>query len=373
MERAPTWNEETLFTNGDEYFAGLLSAIDVANHVIEFETYIYEKGVIGDRMADHLIRASQRGVRVRVIVDGWGSPGFVHDYWPAFKAAGIRVRFFRVTPWLMKRVPGDPKSFRRRIVHRWARANFGNHRKFCVIDKKELWAGSFNVSDVHLKEVNGDQAWKDAGVRVVGDDIRYAIRAFQRAFRGWRAINLPARSPKLLLLNDSYLHKRRARVQYIKRMRHAEKRIWISTPYFAPIGRVIRILRRQAKRGLDVRVMVPRKNDVWVMRWISIPILHALAKRGVKVFIYEPRFSHQKVLIADDWVCIGSTNLNHRSFLHDLEMDVVLTRDENRKRMIDGYVRDQGASEVFDTSDWADLPFWERILSSIFMWAKYWS
>jgi cardiolipin synthase A/B len=195
----------------------------------------------------------------------------------------------------------------------------------------------------------------------------------RRRSRGWRAINLPARSPKLLLLNDSYLHKRRARVQYIKRMRHAEKRIWISTPYFAPIGRVIRILRRQAKRGLDVRVMVPRKNDVWVMRWISIPILHALAKRGVKVFIYEPRFSHQKVLIADDWVCIGSTNLNHRSFLHDLEMDVVLTRDENRKRMIDGYVRDQGASEVFDTSDWADLPFWERILSSIFMWAKYWS
>lgn len=368
-----TWDEEILFTSGDDYFAGLLSAIDSAKQIIEFETYIFETGVLGERVAQKLIGAASRGIRVRMIIDGWGSPAFAHDYLDRFRTAGIRVRFFRVTPWLMRRVPGDPASFRRRIVQRWTRANLGNHRKSCIIDKRELWAGSFNVSDVHLREVKGADAWKDVGVKVTGADVRYAIRAFQRAFRGWRALSLPGRSPKLLLLNDTYLHKRRARIRYIRRLRHAEKRIWIATPYFAPIGRVFRILRRQAIRGVDVRIMIPTKNDVRFMRWISLPILHALARRGVKVFMYEPRFAHQKVMIADDWVCVGSTNLNHRSFLHDLEMDVVLTRPENRERITERFLRDQDASQVFDKNTWSQLPLWERIMTSLLTWAKYWS
>ena len=373
MKDAFTWDQETLFTSGDDYFAGLLRAIDGAKQIVEFETYIFEKGVLGERVAKSLINAAIRGVRVRVIIDGWGSPAFANDYLDRFREVGIRVRFFRVTPWLMKRVPGDPASLRHRIVQRWTRVNMGNHRKSCVIDQHELWAGSFNVSDVHLKEVTGAETWKDIGVRVTGGDVPYAVRAFQRAFRGWSALNFPGRSPKLLLINDTYLHKRRARIQYIKRLRHAEKRIWIATPYFAPIGRVFRILRRQAKLGVDVRIMVPIKNDVRFMRWISLPILHALARQGVKVFMYEPRFAHQKILISDDWVCVGSTNLNHRSFLHDLEMDVVLTRSENRQRVIERFTRDQDASQVFDRNTWSQLPLWERFMTSILTWAKYWS
>ena len=77
--------------------------------------------------------------------------------------------------------------------------------------------------------------------------------------------------------------------------------------------------------------------------------------------------------ITDDWVCIGSTNLNHRSFLHDLEMDVVITRDENKLQIIQGYLRDQEKSQSFDTSGWAHLPLWKRVLSSAFLLLKYWS
>src|SRR4051812_29894021 len=98
--RPSRWDEEQLYLTGDAYFAALLSAIATAKTSVELETYIFEKGVIADRMVRQLILARQRGVRVRLIVDGWGSPGFIADYWPQLRKAGVRVRFFRVTPWL---------------------------------------------------------------------------------------------------------------------------------------------------------------------------------------------------------------------------------------------------------------------------------
>ena len=367
------WDEEILYTTGDDYFASLLAAIALARKSIELETYIFAKGLLADRMVTQLIGAAQRGVRVRVIVDGWGSPGFAYEYWPKLRAHGVLVRFFRVSPWILRRLPGDPHGFWHRVVLRFRQFNHGNHRKFCLIDDAELWVGSFNISDVHLVEAQGERAWKDTGVVVRGMELKYAKRAFQRAYRGWTALNWPLRSPRLLLLNDSFLHKRRARLKQISKLRGARQRIWLATPYFVPIGNLFRLLARQAGAGLDVRLMVPRKNDVWFMKWISLPLLAALARKGVKVFIYSPRFSHQKLFIADDWICIGSTNLNHRSFLHDLEMDVVITHSENKNKILASYVKDQSLSRPFDNSEWLRLPFWKRLLGSIFLLAKYWS
>jgi cardiolipin synthase len=367
------WDKETLFTTGDEYFASLLAAIDRAQTSIEFESYIFEKGILADRMVQKLIAAAQRGVRVRLIIDGWGSPGFATDYWPTLKSAGVRVRFFRVVPWILRRFPGDPESFWGRMLDRVRKMNRGLHRKFCLVDSSELWVGSFNVSDVHLQETLGKQAWKDIGVCVRGRELKYARRAFQRAYRGWSALGFPTRSPRLLLLNDSFLHKRRTRLEHIDRMKSAKRRIWLSTPYFVPIGQVYRLLARRAEEGLDVRITIPRDSDVWLMKWVSVPLLRGLAAKGVKVFIYEPRFSHQKVFIADSWVCIGSTNVNHRSFLHDLEMDVVITREENRQRVIEGYEYDQKLAVPFDNSVMSHLSPWKRFLSTVFNLLKYWS
>lgn len=366
------WETEVLYTSGDEYFAQLLAAINQAKRTIDLETYIFEKGIVAERMVEHLINAATRGLRVRLIVDSWGSPRFVHEYWPALKAAGVRVRFFRTSPWILSRLPGDPKNFWHRMWLRFRDINRGNHRKFCLIDEQELWVGSFNVSDVHLREVFGDQAWKDKGVCVHGVELKYAKRAFQRAYRGWAAVNWPTRSPRLILLNDSFLHKRRARLEKTQRMRRAQQRIWLATPYFVPVGRVFRLLARQARRGLDVRLMIPEKNDVWFMQWMCLPLLKTLSAKGVKVFIYSPRFSHQKLFIVDDWISIGSSNMNHRSFLHDLEMDVVITHQDNLNRITNGYINDQAQSKVFDTQQWFCLPIWKRALSSIFLIAKYW-
>jgi len=377
MVRPIAWEKEILYDSGDEYFAHLLQAIDQATTSIEFETYIFESGVLAQRMCQALIAAAARGVLVRIIVDGWGSPHFASAIWPQLKAGGVKVRFFRAGLHILARLPGDPRRFWQRLLERWRKINRGNHRKFCLIDGTELWVGSFNVSDVHLREVFGEQAWKDIGVCVRGAEVRHARRAFQRAYRGWTAFNLPARSPRLLLLNDSFIHKRRATLQKTVQLRAANQRIWLATPYFVPIGPIFRRLRKKARQGVDVRLMVPRKNDVWFMKWLSWPMLAALAQSGVKVLVFEPRFSHQKVFIIDDWICIGSTNLNHRSFLHDLEMDVVITHKENQERIVHSYLQDQGQAHTYDAMEIENLPLWKRVvgltLGSLFSLGRYWS
>jgi len=370
---AQRWDDESLFFSGDKYFAALLSALSEAKFSIEMESYIFLKGRLGDRVVNELTRAAQRGVKVRLIVDGFGSPTFQSDYLPELRKARVKVKFYRVIPWVLRRLPGDPHSFFPRLLARWRQMNRGNHRKFALIDQKVMYVGSFNVSDVHLQEVSGDEAWKDMGVRVSGRDLKYARRAFQRAFRGWTALNLPARSPKLLLLNDSFLHKRRTRHQHLYHLKTARERVWLATPYFVPIGSVFRRLVRQARRGVDVRIMLPKKSDIFFMNWISLPLVKELARKGVKVFVYKPRFSHQKLFIADDWMTLGSTNLNHRSFLHDLEMDVVISHEDNKKLLEQNYLRDLNASEPFDRSEWANLPIWQRLLSSVFILLRFWA
>lgn len=367
------WDSESIYFTGDEYFTDLVASLKDARVSVELESYIFIKGVIADRVVEQLIAAAKRGVKVRLMVDGVGSPTFRWDYWPQLKAAGVRMKYYRAIPWVLSRLPGDPEGFFQRLLSRWRNMNRGNHRKFALIDKKIMFSGSFNISDVHVHEVSGKETWKDLGVRVEGKDLKYAHRAFQRAFRGWSALNLPARSPNLLLLNDSYLHKFRSRHQHLQHLKQARHRIWLATPYFVPIGSVYRRLVRQAKRGCDVRLIIPKKNDVFFMHWISLPLIKELARKGVKVFVYQPRFSHQKLFIADDWMCVGSTNLNHRSFLHDLEMDVVISHEENKAELERNYLLDQQASEPFDRSEWATLPFWQKVLASVFILLKYWA
>ncbi len=351
-----TWTTERLFLRGDDYFADLLSFISNATTSIDLATYIYQPGLLADRLTGHLVDASRRGVKVRLMVDAWGSPEFEKVYSHQLRAAGVRIRVYRQGP-----VWRGLKSINR-----------GLHRKFAIIDNVHLWVGSLNVSDVHLEEVFHERAWKDMGVRVEGPELFYARRSFELTFSRWPRVQWPKLKPHLLLLNDSYLNSRHTRRKQIRVMRQSQKRIWISTPYFVPVGLAYRTLVGKARRGLDVRIIVPMTNDVWFMKWIALPILNRLVSNGVKVYLYQPRFSHQKVLVVDDWITVGSTNMNHRSFMHDLEIDVVVTHKENKQRIVDSLLVDQDQSLIFDSRSYFRLPLWQKAIGIVFSWFSYW-
>lgn len=370
---AEMWSRETVYFSGDEYFHRLLEAIDQAQHSIQLEVYIFEKGVIGDRFVHHLTEAAARGVKCSVLIDGIGSPGFAKHYLQKLRRHRINVRFYRALPWLIQRLPGEARLWIYRMNERLKRFNKGNHRKFFLIDEKKLFVGSFNISDVHSETESGPRAWKDIGAEVEGPEVSFVRKAFHRAFRLFRLPQWSLHQPKLVLLNDSFIQKRNVKLQKIQRLKAARTRIWISTPYFVPPGHILRYLARSAKRRADVKIVVPQTSDVWIVQWMSLGIIHHLSQRGVQIYFYKPRFNHQKLFIIDDWMCLGSTNLNHRSFLHDLEMDIVITYPANKHQLERAFLADLADSKLYEPAQWPRQPLVVRWVGYLLLMLRYWA
>jgi cardiolipin synthase len=177
----------------------------------------------------------------------------------------------------------------------------------------------------------------------------------------------------LLLVSQGYFQSRKIRNFHINKLRDAKEKIWIQTPYFVPLSRIFRLLVKKVKEGADVRIIVPRENDVWLTQWMSYSYLFALVKAGVEVYEYTPRFAHEKVFIIDDWMCLGSSNLNHRSFIHDLEMDIVITHEDNKRDLLEDFLRCQRQSQEFSMDVYSSLSLRKRLFSQLLTVFSYWS
>jgi cardiolipin synthase len=159
---------------------------------------------------------------------------------------------------------------------------------------------------------------------------------------------------------------------FLDKIQNAEKRIWFMTPYFIPKRRLIRVLGKAAKRGVDVRILISLKTDVTFFKWLQYFYYAYLLKKGVKVYQYTESVLHAKNYIIDDFMTIGSTNLNHRSFLHDLEVDLEVQEQENKKQVEDHFNHSTSSLKMITLEGLKQRPLWDRILSRLFFLFKYW-
>lgn len=366
------WEEEVLFTESDLFFADLLRGLDQAKNTITLETYIFAKGLLGDRVATALRRAAERGVRVEVLVDGIGSPTFWSDYGSDLRREGVIVKLYRSWPW---QAFYSHRPILRRIssfFNRMWKINRGNHRKTCIVDKTVGWIGSMNVSDVHLREVHGRLAWIDVGVRVRGPELQRMVRAFAKA-RSGKLLNNPfQRRKSLLLLTGSFLMGKSAKHHQLWWLKQAKRHIWIQTPYFVPVRSIYRALMAQARQGVSVRVIVPSVTDVPLVRHLSFAYYYSLIQAGVRIFEYGPAFAHQKIAHFDDWTTLGSSNFNHRSVMHDLEVDVVLTDPANIQHLWEKFQREEQESTEVSIEMLRRLPWGIKLWSWILLAFRYW-
>lgn len=334
---ARSWDEERVFHDSDVFFEELERDFTLARASIDLEMYIFEDDACGRRVISALTAATQRGVKVRVLVDGIGSPRFSPRMLP-----GVDARIYHPVPW-------------KRLHRIFRKLNKRNHRKVFVIDDSIAWVGSMNISACHLRAEKGEKAWRDTGVRVAGTEVRVMKAAFDAAWerrlrdRGGsvRAIGARLRafwSARLVRLNLHAWLRQKNTVDLLRRIRSARERVWITTPYFVPTGFFLRALRLAARKGRDVRILLPKTSDVFFMAWANAAFYNDLLKSGVRIYEYRPRFLHSKIMIIDDWMTVGTSNINHRSFIHDLEIDVVLTKQESRQSIVDQFMLDLGES-----------------------------
>jgi cardiolipin synthase len=360
-------SQESLSLTGESFFEGILARLESAKSSVQIESYIFSPGTLADRICAALSQLAQRGVRVELMIDQVGSPDFERHYSKDLRAAGVKCRYFNKVGVSLYRVLRGRLPFSKLFVV----MNRRNHRKAFLIDGVELWLGSFNVSDNHLVEVSGKDTWRDIGVQVIDPDVEtvsLAMRAlyYRRVFPWWKF------KLNKIIFNQGPGSGLVLRQIQKRRLQSAQKRIWIQNPYFAPIRLVFDLLIQKARQGVDVRIIVPKKNDIFFMKWISYYYFKKLIQSGIQVYEYVPTFSHQKIIQVDDQAFVGSINYNHRSFLFDHEIEVRIDEPEN-KRILEGrFLEELRDSNRLELRDIEVISPWERLLSRLFLLIRYW-
>lgn len=382
------WLQEQVFPGADEFFSALLAEIEQAQLSIDLEMYIFELDQLGDRVIKAFQMAAARGVRVRVMVDGVGSPTWSKNTLIQLEESGVNARIYRPYPWVKIGVRFFPKMFNlRKLNTAFKRLNRRNHRKVCVIDEKIAWVGSMNIDEKLLRAYVGNDAWRETGVRVVGESIQTLRFAFERAWMmAWagrprsfklvksnlKNISLFWRKNPLVRLNLSFYLRNLYYQDFLERLHTAHHRIWITSAYFIPSGPILKALNAAARNGIDVRILVSKESDVRISRWVTSVFLLGLLQAGVRVFEYEPRILHAKSLLIDDWASVGSSNINHRSLIHDLEVDVVLEEERSVSDLVKYFERDLTSAKELTLKEYASHFSVKNILGRCLFFFRYW-
>lgn len=356
------------------YFDGLLADIDCARFEIILETYIFSLDKVGNAFVKSLKQASERGVSVRLLIDGVGSYVDTARLVEMFESTRCEIKIFHPLPW-------DFKVFRNALIagqnysallSSIATVNRRNHRKLCIIDQKTAWLGSFNITADHYNHHPNEEGpnWHDTGLRTSGSVVPMLLHNFEQVWQ--RKVENRRNRTRQFLAFSTIRGRKQLATELIDHLNSASERISITNAYFNPSNRVLKTLRRAARRGVQVRVIVPAKSDIFFFPELSRTYYADLLNAGIRVFEYQHSVLHSKTMLIDDTVVVGSTNLNFRSFIHDLELDAVIFDTKIVEQMEQRFEQDLLQCEEIDLKRWQKYPLLLRLLAWVPRLLRYW-
>ena len=362
-------NRVGLLENGEQFFPRVFEAIGQAQREVIVETFILFDDKVGQQLHAALRAAAQRGVRVDLMIDGFGSPDLSRDFIGALTAAGVKVRVFDPA----KRIFGQRLNMFRRM-----------HRKIVVIDGERAFVGGINYSEDHLLDF-GPKAKQDYAVELAGPIVseihRFVLHAialggkgprwFRRRLQAARQVdNPPAGEAEVLFVTrDNRRHTNDIERHYRAAIRVARQRIVIANAYFFPGYRLIKAMRGAARRGVDVRLILQGEPDMPIVKTAASMLYHHLLHAGVRIYEYCERPLHGKVALMDDvWSTVGSSNLDPLSLSLNLEANVIV-RDRAFNQFLAGRLEHlmQHSCKQIDASDLAAGWSGWRLVRSFFI------
>ncbi len=366
----------SLLRNGTEAFPEMLAAIAGAQQQVLLEMYWFGSDRIGRRFATALSGARRRGAEVCVIYDGVGSLETDRNQFERLAEVGVQVHEFGpVLPW--------------RHRFRLDRLSRRDHRKILVVDGSVGFTGGINLADPWLDVSEGGDGFRDDMVRVEGPAVRGLSDCFQST---WQASGhpplrlLPALAPKaaglpdeggqqVRVLGEAFHKKRREIVRaYVAHMYRAQRRIWLANSYFVPDRVIRRALIRAARRGVDVRVLLPGQSDVPIVRMASRAIYARLLKAGVRIFELQKNVLHSKTAVVDGiWSTIGTFNMDYRSLKSNLEVNLAVNDRRFGAVMEQSYLADLEQSHEVTSEEFEQRSLAERAVEQVaYRFRKLW-
>lgn len=348
-------NEFRLLIDGAAIFPAMLEAIGQARRSVWLETYLMESGHTATAFITALRDAARRGVGVRVLLDDFGARGLHRDDRIALQTDGVRLHLYN---------PLNYGRLRRNL--------FRDHRKILVVDGELAFSGGWGITDGFSPD--SPLPWRETGIQIQGPNAGDWARLFAANWGAGTGEALPSHKPPVaaggqhgrvaIAMRRPYTEIKRHLLRRIRRCRH---RLWLSTGYFVPSWKLRRALARAARRGRDVRLLLPGPlTDHPGVRFAGRRHYARLLRAGVRIFEYQPRILHQKVVLCDDWISIGSSNLDRWNFRWNLEAnqeveDAAFAAEAGA--MLDTDLRH---SEEIRLEDWLRRPRLERLREYVY-------
>jgi len=350
-------NHFVLLSDSEQYFERMLQSIEASTSYVLLEMYLVESGIVAGRFVEALGRAARRGVRARVVFDGFGSLKLAAGYRRTLAEAGVELRLF------------NPIRLRTRLQ------NFlRDHRKLLLVDGRIAFVGGVGLTDEFAIARRPGQPWRDLVVEITGPVLADWQRAFDRTWRRvGGSVDVPDPAcPEIAGDADGRVALSEARARsmlangVVRRIDSAHNRAWIMSAYFVPSRRFRKALRRAARRGVDVRLVVPGPltDHPWV-RQAARRYYGKMLRNGVKIFEYQPRMLHAKLILCDDWVSIGSSNLDRWSFKWNLEANQEVQNVEFAGAAAAVFEGDCLHSEMLSRKNWGQRAWLDRLQERI--------
>ncbi|HVN44699.1 MAG TPA: phospholipase D-like domain-containing protein [Steroidobacteraceae bacterium] len=348
-------NSFQLLDGGGEFFPAMLAAIDGARSAVLLEMYLVRSGIVVTQFIAALTAAARRGVRVCVVLDAFGSLGLSRADQRRLGEGGVELRFF------------NPLALSKRLGNL-----LRDHRKLLIADGCTAFIGGTGLTD-EFAPAAIRPAWREVMVRIQGPVVADWRRAFERT---WRRCGAPLTLPEQVCqpcgaaagrLSLSEARQRSVLANgVLRRLDTCIQRAWIMSAYFVPARRFRAALGRAARRGVDVRLLAPgaRTDHPWV-RHASRRFYARMLRAGVRIYEYQPAMLHGKVILCDDWVSIGSSNLDRWSLRWNLEANQEVGDTGFADTVAALFERDFAASRLISPHHWHERAWLDRLRENI--------
>jgi cardiolipin synthase len=346
-------NRFQLLVDGNEFFPAMLHAIGSARQSILMEMYLIESGTIATRFIDAFSNAVTRGVHTQILIDAFGARAFTEADRARLTDSGVDLAIHN---------PLHYGRVRRNL--------FRTHRKLLIVDGRVAFTGGAGICDEFDHECFGPRRWHDAMVKIEGTVVADWNQAFSRNWARWSQtavrsadtgdIHRGSASGRVALSRG--VGRNEITRALLNRTRAAQQKLWVATAYFLPSLRLRRHLCRAARRGVDIRLLLPGAwTDHPAIRHAGRRYYSRLLRAGIRIFEYQPRFQHAKALLIDDWISIGSSNIDRWNFRWNLEANQEIINAESTRQISDMFETDFAQSTEVSLEDWRRRPWRDRL------------
>jgi cardiolipin synthase len=334
--------------NGDEIFAAMLKSIRGAQHTVDMMTFVYWRGEIARQFAEALADRARNGVRVRLLLDGFGSRLIERNLLDMMGRAGVEVAWFRKPLYLTP-----------------LKQNHRCHRKVVVVDEETAFTGGVGIAEEWCGDARNEHEWRDTHVQVRGPAVDGIAAAFAQNWaechdtlfdeRDRFSDHTPEGDAVVQVVRGSASLGWQDMQTLLRVMIEcAQHQFRLATAYFAPDAYFIELLCAAARRGVEVEILLPGPHtDKRVCQLAGQHFYEDLLDCGVRIFEYQPTMMHAKVITVDQVAAlIGSTNFNRRSLDHDEEVMLAVLDEDFAATLNRHFDEDLQVSEHIEKGRW---------------------